>query len=1645
MKKRIAYLFLGIFIVTVILPFVSANNYTVDIYFTVPSTVYMTNEMISFKGFLYQANYTNNGTLVSASAPLNASSVNFTIINATRGMFFNHTFTTDINGSFYSNSTFRPTAKTISAPSSAGNYYLRTEYTDPANVTWFSETKITVINKTLDLLHISTERVKYFASENVKTRVEAVKLIDDRILFVANVSVNGTVQNASKSIISSLNCTTGNDGRCTISFSAPTTLGRYYVELNNFTAFSSFLVVPFSSSVYMKDELGKSLKNVYALGEKASVEVSVANASSTDVFTFSGYIADSQGNVVKAITSTTLNSNNSFTNKFLFDVDSLTFGYKTYLVSVTVSSGSSNITLSTSFEVKDWVLSINKREAGSGFEYEYSTYPNKTLRLEAYPKLRSNGTIINNVNISSFTITLKDELNYIVSLGNVSWNASCSKNGCYEFSLTSPLTPGRYRLDVSLAHQGVTQIQSRIINVISGVLSIQSTNSESSLKELFGTNEFVYLSLKASNATSTLFNLSDAEIFSVVYMNGSDISFTQLNNFTAVNATNGVNEWAWNITSQMLKLDVPKFGGVYDVFVFGNNKSVGALARFIVRPYESCTVAKDTAGTVSTGNYYVWQFKTGDTIYFEIKIIQANNPLGKATVSNFSSGNSSGGGSYGKGSACSVSTATQQVVSNATLNVIEVKNAETGSLQNINSTDSVCQASDSTGGYTCTVKPLSKWEGGNNVVKFKIIGQDGTEDTAYGRFEARAFYLYGWSSNWQNNPSSNITLNVRMYEAGSGWWGSSGGLSGTLTLKRVEYMGSDGDWIWPPVDSGYNVSNVSSSSVTSGSGTLTLPVSSASTGQWKNGYYRAVIQGTTSNGDTDYGYAWFGVKLWDVYGSPIECTSSVCNYKNYFNSRENITLYVKISQAGNYNYNYAGGEYIYGNVSIGVKKISDCRTWPCKELNSSQYASTTIYVNSSSKWYWNANINNDSAYILKINTTSGSWGTGYYSVVLNVNNTDTGNAWFNTIAFYVDARPSDENASNNWKTNIKSRESMYYNVTTTRNYKGWGVSYNATDIVNATIDDAVLRAWDSTTYQSKEFNYPEDINVTIVNRSDLQINGSALINVSYRNGSWPSGYYWGELVLKSNNETSSGWLWFSVQPFRVSVSTNTYNIASDQCVNATISVHEPYWYSNVLLTGNYSILEIYENIWTGSSSSKTSYTNFTNSSFAASQNITACPNNSDWGGGSWGGYHYLNIKVKDNVQNDTQEGWLSFRSIPFSVGWGSVEGGTGKTTNVPISVQANVTNPMTGAVASGNLSKVYQWRWDNNFNGEETFVFKIGNCWSNVSGQCNATGSQNVTIYPNTRGWKVGYNYLQTEWNKVTSAASKVQDWSGIYVEGRETYNGYFSNSDSNGNYKYDFAPNENITIKVNVRDVNYNAINVNITNVQYALSGGTCYNDWCLSYSSATWGIVGGGIQTSSGNAILTLKNPSAGWTKGQYYIKVSVSGSSGTGTIKDGNLRVKDFANPNITISAPTNNQNISNNTFAFSATTTENAQCSLNVNNYDNFHSWHCGNISASSNNGSLTAQKLAACNLSQYTYNGTRYYYEYVSTNYRSISNGTNWFSSSDSTGLTTGGTSHSYTFNVSNWSIQNYGIYVWCSDNDYNTATEVVAFNITKGT
>jgi len=1636
MNKKIGFFALMLIFAVTILPFVYANSYIIDTYFTIPDSVFMTNENIALKGYLFLTNYTANGTLVNSSYAFPNANINFTIRNSNGSQYSNYSFTTDSAGAFYSSSNYYVNATNVSSPAVAGTYSLKAQYIDANNSIWFSEVGIEVVNKTIDSLGIRIDKSRYNPSETVIVEAEAIKLIGDKKLHVNNVSINGSLRYSNKSIIQNFSCTTGASGKCTVSLTASSSYGNYLVEAGDFKAFSRFSVIPFSFNVYMKDELGKSLKNVYAVAEQGRVEVRVSNASDSDIYIFSGYIADSQGNVVKTISSTTLNSNNSFTNSFLFTVDAITFGYGAYTSYVTVTkSGDGSISSSASFQVKDWILTVNKKSTNSGFKYEYSAFTNQTLNLELYPTYRSNGSVIQNINSTSFAINLTDSLNNLITSANASWNASCGKEGCYEFSLTSPANTGQYSLYTTLSSNGDTQTESLVMHIINGVVSAQSTDKEGSIKELFGTNEYAFLTLASYNLTSSAFNLTNAEIFAVQYMNGSEFTYTQVSDFASVNMSNSVNEWAWNATSQMIKLDVPKAGGVYTVSIFGNNRSLGTTTRFIVNPYDFCASAKDSLA--NSGYYYVWQFKTTDTLYFEIKLTQASNPSGKASVSNFSSGNGTG-----MGAACNINTQTAQVVTNATLSVIEVKNLGSGTLQNVNTTSSTCQASDSSGGYTCTVKPLSKWEGGENVVKFNIRGQDGTSSIAFSRFEARAFYLYGWSSTWQNSPSSNITLSLQMYEAGSGWWstsGSSGGLSGTVTLKKIEYQGRDGEWLWPPVDSGYNVSLVNSTSVTGSTGSMTIPVSNALNGTWRTGYYRAVFQATTSSGDTDYGYAWFGVKLWDVYGQPIECTSSGCNYKSYFNSKENISLYIKISKAGNYNYNDAGGQDIWGNTSIGIKSIQNCRTWPCKILNATQFTASTIYVNASSPWYWGANLNNNSNYIVKINTTSSnpSWGTGYYNVVLDINGTDTGYAWFNTIAFYVETSPTDINGTL-YKYSIRGSQAMYFNTTATKSYK-WQNSnyarYNESDFLNVTLDSVVLRIWDQTTYKSREFKYPTDINVTPNNFS-----GNGLVKMVYANGTWPTGYYWGEITLKNlDNETSTGWLWFNVQPFRVQINTNSYTVDSDQCLNGTLYIYDSDWYSSTPLAGNYSIIGVTENVWSNSGNSVINYTNYSTSSFNATGNMTLCPNSGNWGTGSWGGYHYLNVLVKDNVQNDSQIGWVSFRTVPFQVSWGSVSGS--KMTNQLVNATVSITKPSTGANTSGVLTKIYQWRYDNYKSTKEEYIFSVGSCYSNVSSSCTINGSGTVIVYPPSGGWRVGYNYLYAEW--ATTTGTVVEDWGGIWFEGKEAYNGYFENSDSTGNsYKYQFNTTENITIRLRVRDSNYNAVAATITSVQYASPSSTCYSEYCRTYTSATYSPAS---VSGTGSVVLNIQAPSGGWTKGYYYLKAGVSGAGGTATITGGSVMVKDFTAPNVSISVPVINSTYSG-TISFSATTTENTQCWFTIINFDNFVNWYCygWNATVNSSNGSAPpADKTAACNQSKYGLSGASYYYEYFSNNYHYKYDGTNSYW--DSVGISTGGRTHTATISLSNFLTQDYGISIGCYDEDYNSANGYVAFRASNGT
>ena len=395
-------------------------------------------------------------------------------------------------------------------------------------------------------------------------------------------------------------------------------------------------------------------------------------------------------------------------------------------------------------------------------------------------------------------------------------------------------------------------------------------------------------------------------------------------------------------------------------------------------------------------------------------------------------------------------------------------------------------------------------------------------------------------------------------------------------------------------------------------------------------------------------------------------------------------------------------------------------------------------------------------------------------------------------------------------------------------------------------------------------------------------------------------------------------------------------------------------------------------------------------------------------------------------------------------------------TNANFSVNVSLATP-AGSKASGNLTKLYQWRYENYQSTKEEYRFTVnstsGFCDSAISGQCTINGSSNITVYAPSSGWRVGWNYIQSEWTKSDGSTLSVQDYSGISFEGRGGYSGSFSNTDSNGNWKSSFSQTENITIKLSVQKADYsNASGITVTSVQYSNTE-NCWTESCRAYTSATFSpstIDSGGV------AYLQIKAPSTNWSKGDYYIKAAVSGSEGTATITGGSARVKDFTSPNVTSIGLTNNATY-NTSISFSAVTSKNAQCSIYLANYGNFHSWSCsGWNSTSSNSTNFTAQALGACNITKYAYSGATYRTEYISNNYHSYYDGSNWTScwtsgssqycngqdsARTNTYMSTGGTSHTYSLNLTGLPAQHYGLSINCYDSDYNSGSALAAFKI----
>ncbi len=1617
---------LGFFIISLLLtPFFTSASYIGKISLTLEKPAYSASEQMVLFGSVYQSNLSANDT---SYFPVANASVNITVYgNSTGTLNSNYTINASSDGVFKSNSSNALTEQTVNAPSSTGTYYIEASYSDPDSVKWHNKIPFVVLSQSIDEISIRPSKSKFYAAEPVQVFLEAIKRNGGSKVPVSNVSLNGTLRSADLSVLSQFNCTTGSNGDCAVAFNAPSSPGKYILEANNFLGTSLFYVIPFNIQVYMKDGIGQSYKEIFRTGEDASVYVNVDLNGSvpSSTYTFNGTIYDSNSNSATVITTTTLEANNSYANKFTFTINN-NFTTGNYFASVVVYDSSGQTRSGTAFfQVRDWTVSFYKASAGSGFEYEYVAFPDRNLNFEIYPKDRQNGSIITGLNFTQFNITLRNTVGSLLQTGNVTWNATCGGSGCYKFNLTSPSASGHYIVSVSLNHSSDTQTNERRVTVTSMTVSALSTTETGEQKDLFGTTEPVYLSVISGNTTSSV-NLTDVSITSIKFENGTSLNYTNTTWFS-INVTDNTFQWAWNASAQKLKIDPPKVGGMYIVKISANSNSATASTRFIINPYDVCAVAKSTAGSVdSSTSFYTWQYKTTDTIYFELKAVQANNPTGRANSS--SAGNST---NFGMGSACSIDTTRQQVVTNATITVEKVTNAISGVSISLNTTQSICKADDNQGAYTCTLQPLNKWENGRNIVEFSVVGQDlQTSDKVVGVFESRSFFIYGYPTTWANKPQSNITFTVNLYNPGTSWWSNygSGGLTGSATIQKVQYNGKNGEWVWPPVEYPYNTTGVNASNITSGTGTFTIEHTRASKGSWDIGSYSVLIKATdSSSGESDYGEIYFEIKRWDAYSTPVEKSGSTFNYKYSVNPRENVSLYVRITNAGDYNDN--GGTALGGNVSVTVKRLEQYVSWPPKEINSSSYGVVGISVNKSSPWMYSANANTYANYVMTLYPIGGKWDSGYYNAVLDINGTDTGWGGFNVISFSVQTQPTDENGTN-YVYSMKTNKPAYFNVTTTKSWKG---SYSATDYVNTTFVDMVIRTSRQigNSWQSIEYNYPEQINVTVAGNTKLNVNGSANLNVTLLSGNWPSGWYYGDVKLKSasgenEGDTATGYIYFTVQPFRAQASAANYQIDYDSNVTASLYIYDADWRSNTVLTGNYSIKKIVENVWNGMSNSYVTYTNYTPHNFTGQTliNISAsgATSNNKWSLSN-SGYHSLTITIEDSDTGATQDAWLSFRAMPFLITLGTPYNQYSISSSSNVTVPVTITSSKNSSAVSGNISSVSEWTWPT----QTMYNFTVGNCSSATSGSCKITGTQNVTIHVPAAGWTDGWHYPELSFTPPDDKSSKISAGS-IWFQVTQPYTGSFSNYDENNIWSYYTGFGANASVRVQAMDSNYVGRAVNITKVEYAESGSNCWSDYCRTYVNATWQIIGSvpslSSQINASGAVLRIITPSGNWQRGDHVVRINVAGPLGTSVLKSGYFWVKDNTAPNVTIASPVFNSTINASSFLFNATTTEDSTCSVSTVNYDNYYSWYCGN-------GTNTINPIYGFTCNNTLFSGSSNYNRWIDK----------WSDSS----FQTGGTTHTYNFSTTGMAAQHYAVYSWCYDADWNNVFSATVFKVNTTT
>jgi len=767
-----------------------------------------------------------------------------------------------------------------------GEYTIRAYFSDYWNIRWEGIAHIIIMEHPVDRIRILPNKAEYYAGETAEVTLSALRRQGSSSIGVPNITINGSLRYSNETIISSFNCVTGGKGTCNITQTAPSTVGTYILEANEFSGSTKIRVIPFDISVDTMDDTGTSTKTVYSTGQAGKIRVRVSyngTNPTTGTYSFTGYIVSKDKSVKIQIPETPINGT-TYTGWHSFTVNE-TYISGPYVAYITVSQagvsqyrilaqGGSTVSARSYFEVRSFRLSVEKQ---SGFRYAYTAYPSTNVSFKITLTDLTTGNPVASLTEDDFNITLETR-GTILSRYNATLNTTY-----YVLALTLPENEGTYTLRINAHHSGDTLEAQRTLTVASSMASATPADREGKLKELFNSVEYIYVKLSLESANETL-NVTDIDLSSIRNSDGTLMNYTQTSNWSSDD--NATLEWRKNTTSSMIKLDNPKSGGIYFIEVYLNNKTALAKTKFIIDPYTVVAQSQDK------NNNQRQQFSATETVYLGVTVTQTQHSSGSAMMSSERGrheGRMEGDGTAAHGTTTSNRGLTESTttgnttqlsgreVEGATITVEKIVNDRTFSEMPLAEVNYSCPKTNAQGQATCTLTPAgASWAGGWYHIMLKVTGPDNvTTGQGHAGFEVRSFYINAYSTKWMHRPNDDLTFVIYMYDAGNDmWWnhysymggytgtGTSGGLSGRVSIEKILRHGSSGEWSWPPTEYNYT-GTLPTVTVENGQGNLTLR---APSGGWGSGSYSILLRGekTDAGGnvtDTDYGDAWFEIRI----------------------------------------------------------------------------------------------------------------------------------------------------------------------------------------------------------------------------------------------------------------------------------------------------------------------------------------------------------------------------------------------------------------------------------------------------------------------------------------------------------------------------------------------------------------------------------------------------------------------------------------------------------------------------------------------------------------------------------------------------------------------------------------------------------------